>query len=259
MSNYPLLFHSNHLPSVGVLQKLLNRGGARLTVDGNFGHRTRQAVIDFQRLRRLRTDGIVGVETWPRVSAGANLPILDCVDVFDPLLVEDTETPIRRVGGNPRVIGGMCNGVAQAVAMILAASPGNVFLLRFHGHGDSGDASVSTGRGELDPNLRERGDIWNDPGIIRTLARLAPIFGPYGCIQFMHCQTGRGTQGRLLLSTIASSLGVPATAAVNDQAGLGSGNLPFGYTGPTVTAVPFGGTLAGWARSLPEFPQMSAA
>ncbi len=173
--------------------------------------------------------------------------------------MKDTETPIRRVGGNPRVIGGMCNGVEQAIAMILAASPGNVFLLRFHGHGSPGDASVSTGRGELDPNVRERGDIWNDPGIINTLGKLAPIFGPYGCIQFMHCQTGRGSQGRLLLSTIASALRVPATAAVNDQSGLGEGNLPFGYTGPTVTAVPYGGTLAGWARNLPDFPRMSVA
>ena len=257
MPNYPLLLKSNHLPAVGVLQKLLNRSGARLTVDGNFGHKTRHAVLDFQRPRGLKHDGIVGGESWPRISAGATLPIMDCVDVLDPLLVGDTETPIKRVGGNPRVIGGMCNGVEQAVGMILAASPGNVFLLRFHGHGAPGDASVSTGRGELDPTTKERGDIWNDPGIIKTLSRLAPIFGPYGCIQFMHCQTGRGPQGRLLLSTIASALGVPATAAVNDEAGLGAGNLPFGYSGPTVTAIPYGGSLAGWARNLPKFPAMS--
>jgi Putative peptidoglycan binding domain len=257
MANYPLLFQSSSLPAVGVLQKLLNRGGATLTVDGNFGPKTRQAVINFQRPRGLKQDGMVGVATWPRVSAGARLPIMDCVDVFDPLLVEDTETPIKSVGGNPLVIGGMCNGVEQAVTMILAASKGDVFLLRFHGHGASGDASVSSGRGELDPNLKERGDIWNDPGILKTLSRLKGIFGPYGCIQFMHCQTGRGSQGHRLLSTIATSLGVPATAAVNDQCGLGQGNLPFGYTGPTVTAVPNGGTLANWSRSLPEFPGMS--
>jgi Putative peptidoglycan binding domain len=257
MSNYPLLLKSNRLPAVGVLQKLLNRGGAGLTVDGNFGDRTRRAVIDFQRPRGLKHDGIVGVATWPRVSAGANLPIMDCVDILDPLLLEDTETPIKRVGGNPRVIGGMCNGVEQAIVMILAASPGNVFLLRFHGHGAPGEASVSSGRGELDPHLKEQADIWASPVILNTLSRLKGIFGRYGCIQFMHCQTGRGSQGHLLLSKIASALGVPATAAVNDQSGLGFGNLPFGYTGPTVTAVPHGGTLAGWARSLPEFPGVS--
>jgi len=259
MPNYPLLSKSAHLPAVGVLQKLLNRGGAGLTVDGNFGHRTRQAVIDFQRPRGLKHDGIVGVGTWPRVSAGASLPIMDCVDIFDPLLLEDTETPIKRVGGNPKVIGGMCNGVEQAIAMILAASPGNVFLLRFHGHGAPGVAGVSFGHGEVTGAWDERAhiDVATLAVTLPMLRRLTGIFGPYGCIQFMHCETGRGPQGHRLLSTIASALGVPATAAVNDQAGLGWGNLPFGYTGPTVTAVPYGGTLAGWARSLPEFPQMS--
>jgi peptidoglycan hydrolase-like protein with peptidoglycan-binding domain len=259
MPNYPLLFKSNHLPAVGVLQKLLNRGGAGLTVDGSFGDKTRHAVIGFQRPRGLKQDGIVGVGTWPRVSAGANLPIIDCVDIFDPLLVEDTEGPIRRVGGNPQVIGGMCNGVEQAIVMILAASPRNVFLLRFHGHGAPGVAGVSFGQADVAGAWDERADI--DAATLAVtlpmLSRLKGIFGPYGCIQFMHCQTGRGPQGHRLLSRIASTLGVPATAAVTDQAGLGWGNLPFGYTGPTVTAVPSGGTLAGWARSLPEFPGMS--
>jgi len=259
MPNYPLLFKSNHLPAVGVLQKLLNRGGARLTVDGDFGPKTQQAVIAFQRPRGLKPDGIVGVETWPRVSAGAKLPIMDCVDIFDPLLVADTETPIKRVGGNPWVIGGMCNGVEQAIALILAASPKNVFLLRFHGHGAPGVAGVSFGQGDVDGAWDERADIDLDTLTVTLpmLSRLRGIFGPYGCIQFMHCQTGRGPQGQKLLSKIAGALGVPATAAVTDQAGLGWGNLPFGYTGPTVTAVPRGGTLASWARSLPDFPGMS--
>lgn len=53
MANYPLLYRSNRLPAVAVLQKLLNRGGARLTVDGDFGSRTQQAVINFQRLHAL--------------------------------------------------------------------------------------------------------------------------------------------------------------------------------------------------------------
>ncbi len=257
MPNYPLLLKPANLPAVGVLQKLLIRGGARLTADGAFGPITRQAVIDFQRPRRLTADGMVGPETWPRVSAGANLPIMDCVDIFDPLLVTDTETPIMRVGGNPLVIGGMCNGVEQAVSMILAASPGNVFLLRFHGHGAPGVASVASGRGELDPDSQERADILANPGILHTLSRLSSIFGPYGCVQFMHCQTGRGPEGHQLLSKIARALGVPASAAVTDQYGLGDGNVPFGYTGPTVTAVPSGGTLAGWVRSLPDFTGMS--
>jgi hypothetical protein len=262
MANYPLLFRPNHhLPAVAVLQKLLNRGGAKLTADGDFGPKTLQAVINFQRARSLQPDGVVGVETWPRVAASADLAILDCVDVFDPLLLEDTETPLRRVGGHPSVIGGTCNGVEQAVTMISAASRGNVFLLRFHGHGAPGVAGVSFGRGDTPGAWDELADIDTDTldATLPMLSRLRGIFGPYGCVQFMHCETGRGPKGHLLLSKIADALGVPATAAVNDQAGLGSGNLPFGYTGPTVTAVPHRQTFARWAQNLPDFAGLSAA
>ena len=146
------------------------------------------------------------------------------------MAVADTETPIKRVGGNPWVIGGMCNGVEQAIALILAASPKNVFLLRFHGHGAPGVAGVSFGQGDVDGAWDERADIDLDTLTVTLpmLSRLRGIFGPYGCIQFMHCQTGRGPQGQKLLSKIAGALGVPATAAVTDQAGLGWGKLASG-------------------------------
>jgi RHS repeat-associated protein len=51
---------------VEALQLRLNTHGARpsLSVDGNFGPRTRQAVINFQRARGLKVDGIVGPQTW---------------------------------------------------------------------------------------------------------------------------------------------------------------------------------------------------
>ncbi|HEV2322530.1 MAG TPA: peptidoglycan-binding domain-containing protein [Terracidiphilus sp.] len=261
MANYPLLFRSNRLPAVAVLQKLLNRGGARLTVDGDFGPRTQQAVINFQRLHRLKPDGIVGPETWPRISAAAGLPIVDCVDIFDPLLVEDTEGPIKRAGGHPNLLGGLCNGVEQAVSMILSASPSNVFLLRFHGHGAPGVAGVAFGRGDTGGAWDQKSDIDVDTlaDTLPLLSRLKKIFGPYGCVQFMHCETGKGPQGLNLLSKIAGALGVPASAAVTEQCGLGMGNLPFGYTGQTVTAVPRGGTIAVWARTLPDFAGVCVA
>jgi hypothetical protein len=259
MANYPLLYQSNILPTVGVLQKLLNRGGANLAADGIFGPRTKQAVVGFQRPRGLAPDGAVGVQTWPRVSVQADLPIMDCVDVFDPLLEEDTDTPLKNVGANPIVIGGACNGVEQAVNMILAASPGNVFLLRFHGHGGPGLAGIAIGRGDVAGAFDERSDI--DEETLNTtlpmLGRLRGIFGPYGCVQFMHCETGRGPKGHRVLSRIADTLGVPATGAVDDQFGLGDGNLPFGYNGPTTTAVPGRGSLADWAKGLPDFPGVS--
>jgi hypothetical protein len=255
--NYTDLREGDNLHMVGVLQHLLNRTGASLVTDGIFGGRTLAAVRAFQKPRGLLPDGVVGENTWTRLTAGVSLPILDSVDIWDPTFLREDAAYIKKAGGNPLLIGGMCNGVEQAVSMILAASPGNVFLLRFHGHGAPGVASVASGRGELDPDSQERADILANPGILHTLSRLSSIFGPYGCVQFMHCQTGRGPEGHQLLSKIARALGVPASAAVTDQYGLGDGNLPFGYTGPTVTAVPSGGTLAGWVRSLPDFTGMS--
>ncbi len=50
--------------NVIILQKKLNRFGGRLATDGDFGEKTHQAVLKFQRDHRLEDDGIVGRRTW---------------------------------------------------------------------------------------------------------------------------------------------------------------------------------------------------
>jgi hypothetical protein len=256
--NYTFLRRGDQLPAVGVLQKLLNRGEAKLVADGIFGPHTEAAVREFQRVRHMGVDGIVGKDTWPRVSAGANLRILDCIDVFDPSLLQLEATDIKRAGGNPMLIGGACNGVAEAVNLILrAAGAGTVFLLRFHGHGAPGVAGVSFGQGEIGWGERADIDVANFNTLQPTLARLRPIFSDYGNVQFMHCETGSGTKGRRLLQLIANTLGVPATAALHIQ--YGGGLDTFKFEGPTFTALPGGGSLGTWCRSLPDFPGMSVA
>jgi putative peptidoglycan binding protein len=256
--NYTLLREHDHLPSVGVLQRLLNRSGASLTVDGSYGPRSKAAVEQFQRQRHLSADGAVGAQTWPRVSAGADLPIVDCIDVFDPSLQQLEANDIRRAGGNPVLIGGMCNGVEQAINQILGAGQ-NVFLLRFHGHGARGVASVSSGHGELDPGMIHRADIalQNLATIRPVLARLRSLFGPYGCVQFMHCETGGGPSGRRMLQEIANLLGVPVSAGVHTQ--YGGGTLTFRFEGPTFTAIPGGATLSAWCSALPSFAAFTPA
>jgi len=257
MANYPLLQKGDHLPAVGVLQKLLNRGGAKLKVDGAFGPATETAVKNFQRPRHLTPDGAVGQETWPRVASRAGLEIMDFIDIFDPSLMSLEMNDILSAGGKPLVIGGASNGVEQAVQLILRASPGNVFLLRFHGHGAPGVAGISFGQGG--EGFGHRADI--DPAnlnfLLPILTRLRPIFGPYGCVQFMHCSTGRGPQGKSVLTAIANALNVPVSAGVLDQ--LGGGLNTFRFEGPTFTAVPSGGTIASWAATRPDFAPMTVA
>lgn len=254
MANYALLRRGDKLPAVGVLQKLLNRGGAGLTVDGDFGSATQTAVSHFQRNRGLAPDGAVGQNTWPRISAYANLPIVDCVDVFDPDLANWEARDIRRAGGTPLLIEGMSNGVQDAVEAILAAAPRNVFLLRFHGHGAPGNAGISDGEG-VGPGHRSDISPRNLSVVLPIIGRLRPIFGPYGCVQFMHCQTGRGASGRTVLSKIANQLGVPVSAGVQDQ--FGGGLDTFRFEGPTVTLLPGSLTLPAWAAGRPDFAAMS--
>lgn len=54
-----------------ILQKMLNRHGYNLTVDGDYGDKTLAAVNDFQKKYGLAVDGIVGQNTWQAL-AGPN-------------------------------------------------------------------------------------------------------------------------------------------------------------------------------------------
>jgi zinc D-Ala-D-Ala carboxypeptidase len=50
--------------TVRSLQYLLNARGAKLTVDGVFGAKTKAAVVAFQRAHHVTADGVVGAKTW---------------------------------------------------------------------------------------------------------------------------------------------------------------------------------------------------
>lgn len=254
---YPLLKKGNKIPAVGVAQKLLNaRAGSSLVADGDFGDLTKGAVKNFQTPRSLTVDGVIGINTWGRLSQMTdNLDIIDCVDVWDNDLYTLEVADIRAAGGEPIIIGGMSNGVEQAVTNILQATrTGKVFLLRFHGHGAPGVAGVSDGRGELGDHMSSI-TMANWGYLQPIIARLRPIFGPYGCIQFMHCETGRGTAGLQMLQNIANTVNVPATAGIDTQ--YGGGLKTFGFEGPTRSAFPTGQTLKTWSSSRPDFVGMT--
>jgi peptidoglycan hydrolase-like protein with peptidoglycan-binding domain len=49
---------------VRYLQRLLGANGYLVNTDGGFGPKTEQAVMNFQKSKGLKADGIVGVQTW---------------------------------------------------------------------------------------------------------------------------------------------------------------------------------------------------
>lgn len=247
--SYVVVEQGNILPAVAVTQVLLTRAGYKASADGHFGPMTKQAVQNFQRDHKpLGVDGVVSVQTWPRlVDREPGFTVLDCIDVDDGFMGEVDHA--RRYGGNPLVIGGMSNGVEQAITLIAAAAPaGSVALLRFHGHGTAGGAGIGAGTW----GFGDQGNIVGPKQIAKVgplFRRLRHLFSSYGCIQFMHCSTGRGPQGTQVLQEVANATGVPATAAVRDQ--LGGGSTTFRFEGATKTAIPGGDSLKSWAARLP--------
>ncbi|MEO0728806.1 MAG: peptidoglycan-binding domain-containing protein [Pseudomonadota bacterium] len=55
--------------SVELLQQLLKDNGYDVEIDGNYGRGTRSAVRDFQSKEGLKVDGIVGRQTWERLTS----------------------------------------------------------------------------------------------------------------------------------------------------------------------------------------------
>lgn len=58
--------------SVSELQKMLNKNGYNLDVDGVFGKNTQAAVKDYQTKNGLDVDGIVGEQTWGSLTGGSS-------------------------------------------------------------------------------------------------------------------------------------------------------------------------------------------
>jgi|GEM_PF-1774410 len=54
--------------NVEVMQQLLKDAGYNVTIDGDFGNSTRNAVRKFQRVEAIQVDGVVGRETWDRLA-----------------------------------------------------------------------------------------------------------------------------------------------------------------------------------------------
>jgi hypothetical protein len=245
-----LLKRGNAGPSVVVLQVILDAvGGANLNVDGIFGSRTEGAVKEFQRQKGLNRDGIVGKKTWPRLAGPAGVTIADVVDVHDPDLLTGEVADIRAAGGTPIILGGMSNGVGQAISDVRARYPaGAIAILRFHSHGAPGDMNVSAGTGG-DSRADLSGISHDNLALVRPqLNLLGAHLADFACIEFHGCEVGKGPKGKTLLQGVANAAKRPTSAGRWDQEGGSGGYATFRFEGPIGTAYPPGMNRASWGK-----------
>ena len=70
---YPQVAYASRGVYVAVLQDALNTLGFNVgAIDGIFGTKTKEAVINFQRLNNIATDGVANCSTWDKVTSKAN-------------------------------------------------------------------------------------------------------------------------------------------------------------------------------------------
>lgn len=70
MASYKTIQYGASGSDVEDLQKRLNSYGYNLAVDGQFGDQTKNAVLDYQKKYGLTQDGIVGSQTWGKLTGG---------------------------------------------------------------------------------------------------------------------------------------------------------------------------------------------
>jgi N-acetyl-anhydromuramyl-L-alanine amidase AmpD len=71
-SSLPTLARNDHAApnkDVRYLQQSLAKNGYPVAIDGLFGKKTEQAVVNFQKQKRIAVDGIVGPQTWNQLNA----------------------------------------------------------------------------------------------------------------------------------------------------------------------------------------------
>ena len=90
-----LLKKGSNGDSVKLLQELLNKHGFNLTVDGDFGNKTEEAVKQFQKRLNLTVDGIVGSKTFEALQAKYEANINIIKDFLKVHITPKTRTSIK--------------------------------------------------------------------------------------------------------------------------------------------------------------------
>jgi peptidoglycan hydrolase-like protein with peptidoglycan-binding domain len=240
----------DRLPTVALAQARLVMDGANLDVDGAFGPRTEDAVIEFQRRHHLAETGNVDPGTWHVLGAARELVAVDHIDAADLAVLAEDRPHLDDGHSNIHVLSASeTRGVRVAIESIVARHGArSVSLLRFHGHGGPGHMVVASGRYGDYPNTFA-GEYFRAPtaATLELFARLGSIMKPYGSIELHGCRVAARANGRRLLNGMASACGVPVSAGMRSQFG---GTAAARFEGPTLTGCPGGQRLADWARGV---------
>ena len=244
-------------PRVALIQILLNRAGASLTVDGIFGPKTRGVVHAFQAARGLMYEkDTVGPDTWSQLPTGKNMKVIDVVDMGDPKVGNSALKDFRGAGGEPIQLGLMCGGVDQMIQSVISKSSGHakIALLRITGHGNLGYwmtvsvGSVADLRTEDKKEYATRASEFHSYIDFKHIDQLIPVlrplrgyFAPYGTMEHTGCSIGSRAETRRLMHRLADLWNVPVSAGI----GLQESNLNF--DGAIYTAFPHNVTLKKWA------------
>lgn len=273
MGSYTILKMGDKLPTVSILQLLLNRQlkGKKIVVDGDFGGGTKKAVIRYQKLRHINPNGTVGRRTWSRLIKGTGIRIVDCLDVTEDWRIlldmkgkiignpEYAYKPFNRVGASPILIGDTADGVTAVVNKIIAraGSPATLILLRFYGHGAIGWQGISHGTGNNISYSDELTGLW-DKNLEKTkpvIRRLNSHFGIYTSIQLHGCNVARKDKGKSFIQSLATTWGVPVSAATSWQFWGADQYHTFKFEGEVINAFPGGKNLKTWSAGLPQLAE----
>lgn len=170
-------FKKERVKTAGIEEKKGKKPSGKITVDGNFGGKTKAAVIAFQKPQGLNPDGIVGPETWKRLKVHSSCQIIDVVDMADPV-TRSVNSKLRKLGSNPLNPPFLSNALAFIGRQVptLVQKNGKIGILRLYGHGNTGSQNLSKGLGGFwidpknlkkprgNPRICRRGEVINHEG-----------------------------------------------------------------------------------------------
>ena len=254
--NAMFLIKQGHIgPRVIMIQGILRSLGYELTIDGNFGPKTKAAVQNFQRRPsvKLSPDGKVGMDTWQTLRSISGYRVINVVDAEDPAQRKRVMGGLNRALARDVIIMyGQSNAIASAISQIMSRvnASGTVAMVRLYSHGAQGAQNVAAGKDGSMMAHRSGFTTAMLPQIKTDFSRLNDVLASFGCLDLMGCSVGGGVKGQRLLSGLANAVRRPAEGGMRVQYSTNTGYVPFNFEGAVRHVYPRGVSRKAWGRSV---------